>query len=409
MTLIFERKTDEAGTHALIFGAGRFPHLDGSNQDLPEGLRLAEPVTSPPNNAAAIARFLIKSWNKLIPPLASIELLISPEDGSARPFDYPSSEEDPNYKSSEEYHRPNDVIESATGDRFKVAAKKWRKSAEENSENLALLYGSSHGFQGKEHVLLFEDVGSDPDEPWRNMLSIDHVRRNLFKRVNKRSIVFVDCCRNLLESSTESLDSISGRRIGNITQQEYVRAQLEADRAVFCLRASPFGSVAKATTEGLGFFTEALLRCFKGAAGINKAGYDWCIDPSVLSKAVTEAGRLGLNLSEKDFRPKDDGSDWVGPPLLRLDDSPRYPVRVQESEKAFVGTADLCLKHPILNIHEERSSGPSVPPLIAWVPPSFDKYHADGVSKINGTPLVGQNFVVHSGGQDIYLVDPGNT
>ena len=79
MTLVFERDTGGEGTHGLVFGVGRFPHLDGSRQELPEGLRTAEPVTSPPNNAERVVRFLIESKDRLIPPLASVELLISPK------------------------------------------------------------------------------------------------------------------------------------------------------------------------------------------------------------------------------------------------------------------------------------------------------------------------------------------
>ena len=122
---------------------------------------------------------------------------------------------------------------------------------------------------------------------------------------------------------------------------------------------------------------------------------------------MKDAGRFGLNFPDDDFRPLPDGGDWTGPPLLRLEEMPRYPVRVQEKEKAFAGTANLYLRHTTLNIVEERQSGNSVPPLIAWVPPSFENYRADGVSSFNGARLVEKHFRVHSGGEDIYLADPG--
>lgn len=391
MTLIFSRDVIDGGTHALVFGVGCFAFLNGTNQGLPQDLRQVEPVTSPPNSAVAFVEWLIETQDDLIPPLASIELLISPTDGSTGTFNWPCASDDP---------RSNSTVDRATGAYFAGAAREWLQRSEAHESNLAILYGSSHGFQGQEHVLLFEDAGEDPMEPWRNMLSIDHVRRNLFTKMNKRSIILAECCRNLLDSASTSLDAISGRQIGNVTAREYARSHQERARAVYSLRAAPFGKEAEATKNGLGYFTEALLHCLRGGTGTNDPDEGWSIDPSGLRQAVKEAGLYGLN---HDVDPRDEESHWVGPPFVRLKRTPEYPVRVQDAEASNNEFVDLVLENLGTSFLKERPAAPGAEPLNAWVPPTFEQYCASGFSQLTNTALNNKSFMILGGGADIRL------
>lgn len=388
MTLIYDRASDAPQSHAIVIGVGCFPHLDGSKPDLMKELRSVDGVTSPPNNARAIAAWLIDAADRLVPPLGSVELLISEKDGSAATFE-------------------GKAIAPATGDNVSDALGDWLARCGSDPGNLALFYGSSHGMQAQEHILLLEDAGEDPFDPWRNMLSLNHLHRNLYKKTHKRSVLFADCCRNLLEGGITSLDQFTGRRIGNISQLEYAQARNAPDRFVYLLRAAPPGVVAKATRNGLGYMTESLLKCFDGGAGEKRAHYGWCITPGRLRGWVEAAGRYGLGIDDPDMRPIDDDSAWDTTPILTLPGMPRYPVRVREADVLDLGRATLSLAQASTAFLEQRAPTPgAVAPLSVWVPPSMDDYEAAGeILEPGGAPILLQTVPVPviSDGTDVAL------
>ena len=371
MTLIFERPSQDPQTHALVIGVGRFPLLKGQKAELMEELRDIEDVTSPPNNARKIAEWLIEASDQLIPELGSIELLISEEDGSQALF--PRGDHSPP-------GRQNDNIDPATGNNVAQALSDWMTRSQISANNMALFYASSHGMQAQEHVLLLEDAGEETHDPWRNMISLDHLHRNLYKKTNNRSVLFADCCRNLLEEGAHSLDGFTGRRIDTITDVEYVRARSNPNRFVYMLRASPLGAEATATKNGLGHFTESLLTCLRGGAGENNPTYGWCISPEMLRRWVEHAGRFGLGFADKHMRPHDEDANWDDVPILKLQSEPKYPVRVREAEPIDIGRATLTLSHQSNAFFEQRAPSFGNPPaLYVWAPPSFENYEAEGV------------------------------
>ncbi len=381
MTLIYKRESAAAQTHALIIGVGSFPHLKGQNAGLMEKLRNIEDVTSPPANARAMTDWMIKAADRLVPEPGSIELLISETDHSDAT--YPVGPHTP-------AGRQDDKVERATGDNISRALGDWVSHAGEREDNSALFYASSHGMQAQEHVLLLEDAGEDENDPWRNMLSLNHLHRNLYKKTNKRSLLFADCCRDLFEGGAESLDGFSGRRIGNITQSEYVQLRSQVNRFVYLLRACPPGAMAKATKNGLGYFTSAMLKCFEGGAGARKPIYDWCILPNRLQQWVADAGHYGMGIDDEDLQPQVEDLNWDDVPILRLEGAPKYPVRVREADPIDIGMATVSLVQASTAYREERDpTFGTNEPLCAWAPPSFEDYQAGGeIAAAGGTPAI---------------------
>lgn len=383
MTLLYNDSSPGRKTHVFVMGVGCFPFLKGQSQELFEGLRHVEDVTSPPNNARAMVGLFAAAAQQLIPPLGSIEVLISEEDGSAAtiPLDsYPHEA------------RTDDAIEPATGERVENALLRWVARSEEDEDNLAVFFGSSHGMQAQEHVLLLEDAGKRPHKPWENMLSVNHLHRNLYRKKNRRSMIFVDCCRDLLQEGEDSLDRFLGRSIGTTTNEQFVKAKSDPARVVYVLRASPLGTVATATKNGLGYFTEALSICLTGcgAAGIHRPAVGWSVSPENLRGAVENAGRFGLDFTEKELRPVEEDSNWVGGPFLKLEGMPYYPVRVREASKSDLGRAQLSLSNPASGFRVDRA-----PDLLgrkslrSWVRPQMEPYKAEGeIPAVGGTPPV---------------------
>ncbi len=371
MTLLYHNDEVGAKTHAFVFGVGNFPHLKGQSDDLFEGLRDVEDVTSPPNNAHAIVDWLAKTADQLIPNLGSIEVLISETDGSPSTIPKDKYAHDP---------REDDAIEAATGKNIEDALTRWIERCEQDPGNLALFYGSSHGMQAQEHILLLQDAGTRPLHPWENMISLNHIHRNLYGKVHRRSLVLADCCRNLLDEGEDSLDQFTGRRIGNMTNKQLVKAKADPTRVVSVLRASPLGVLAVAEKDALGYFTESLLLCLNGAAGKHRPGVGWSVSPENLRSAIESAGRFGLDIANKDLRPTDEDSHWTGPPIVKLpEEKPKFPVRVREDSLVDLGRAKLEIRNHTSGFEQFRD--PDIvgrKALCVWVSPDMDPYEATG-------------------------------
>lgn len=383
MTLIYHDTSPGPKTHIFIMGVGSFPFLKGGSDALFEGMRSVKDVTSPPNNARALAKFFVEVADDFVPKLGSVELLVSEADGSAAVLEQVDPIFDP---------RTDTSIEPATGEGVEDALLRWVARCEEEPDNLAVFYGSTHGMQAQEHVLLLEDAGKRVHKPWENMLSVNHLHRILYLKSHKRSIILVDCCRDLLKEGEESLDKFSGRSIGNAKLMDFVEAQAQPDRVVYVLRASPLGAVATGTKNGLGYFTEALFKCLRDecSAAIHRPGIGWSVSPENLRIAVENAGRFGLAFSDDELRPVEQDSHWTGEPFLRVHNTPKFPIRVREAEKQDVGRAHLSIKNPSVPLGVERPPSVVKPePLCLWVSPRHDAYVAEGeIPAVGSLPAV---------------------
>jgi len=400
MTLLYDNQEPGPKTHAFVFGVGNFPHLKGQSNKLFDGLRDVKDVTSPPNNAHALIDWLAKAADRLVPELGSIEALISETDRTPSIIPKDTYPHDP---------RVDGAIEPATGENVEKALSRWIDRCEADEENLALFYGSSHGMQAQEHILLLQDAGKRPKHPWENMVSLDHIHRNLYGNVNRRSLVLADCCRDLLKEGGDSVDQFTGRRIGNMTKNELVKASADPNRIVCVLRASPLGVLAVAEKDALGYFTESLLLCLNGAAGKHRTGFGWCVSPENLRSAIENAGRFGLDLVDIHLRPTEEDSHWTGPPIVKLQGGrPKFPVRVREEAVVDLGRAKLEIRNNANGFAAQRD--PDIiarKSLCAWVKPDMDPYEATGeIPGAEGQPALAlrpEEVLVFTEGLDVPL------
>lgn len=400
MTLIYNREVDGPATHAIVVGVGCFPHLKGQWQDLPDGLRYVENVTIAPNNARAVVDWLVNSSDHLIPKLGSIRLLLSEEDGSD--FLYDASGIDQNCRP--EFDNPEAVeISKATGANVEAEFPGWLDACQSDTGNVAFFFGSSHGLQTQEHILLLEDVCENLNDQWANTISLHHLERNLYGKANKRSVLFADACRDLISGMNYPVDGVTGKRIGSITRAKLVKARADQTRAVYMLRAAPEGAQARGPEGELGYFTEALLLCLKGAAAELSTDHGWAVIPEKLRRAVEDAGRLGLNVPDEHLIPRAENSYWTGAPMVRITGKPTFPIRIGAADVMDIGRARLSLEHPTNGTNldkapdfEERSA------LCAWVEPEFSPYHATGMIG-ESTPLESKQIAVYQSGHDVRL------
>jgi len=73
--LVHQIRSAGAATHAIVIGAGDYPHLLGGRDSLSDHHDGMGQLSSPPLSARAVAEWLISSYNNSKKPLNSIALL----------------------------------------------------------------------------------------------------------------------------------------------------------------------------------------------------------------------------------------------------------------------------------------------------------------------------------------------
>lgn len=265
MALIFASDDSDSnpgapGTHVLVIGIGRYPHLLGGSHvgDRHFGLRQ---LTSAPISAWRITEWLLPSQGSGArsglanrrAPLATVDLLIS-EEGS------PDGEGTPTAKN---------II---------AAVEKWYARCDRNPENVAMLYVCGHGLMLLDHVLLASDFGNQKSvNLWNQAISLDCISQGLRKCKARNQFLFFDCCRAypVMVNGAPS----QGHQIFDLVLNTV------DSRNLIILRSTLEGSFAYAQTDQPSYFTTALLEGLSGFAS-ERLGSGWAITNSMLANSI---------------------------------------------------------------------------------------------------------------------------
>jgi hypothetical protein len=126
------------GTHALVIGIGKYPHLIGGQEQatFTDGMRQ---LSSPPVSAAAFANWMIRDYHFPGKQLASLSLLLS--EAMPRPYVNP--------KTGRSYEVPIAAI-----DPIEKAVKAWKARSDSNADNRLVFYFCGHGISESDEVAL---------------------------------------------------------------------------------------------------------------------------------------------------------------------------------------------------------------------------------------------------------------
>ena len=241
MTLVVSRNQSDPQTHALVIGVNAYPHLIGGIEPRIHSTMGLGQLTSPVLSARRFATWLENDYYNPDAPLASVELLLSPDDGLS-----------------------SASIETATFQNIKAAFGRWHQRCNTSQDSIAIFYFCGHGLDVHITVLLPEDFGCDPLNPWDTAIDFTLTFTNLADLKAKTQCFFLDACREQPMTTLSAGGRLGARALKSSTPSHFPH------RDAPILKAAPIGEKANSVPKRVSFFTEALVDCL-GARRSSKA------------------------------------------------------------------------------------------------------------------------------------------
>lgn len=302
MTIVKQDQPNDVGTHALVIGVGRYPHLKGGDgAEFPEHEEMGQ-LGSPPFSAVKFSEWLLQNHNNPDKPLRSLDVLISGPTSRYPLFD-------------------NVDIEPATTNNIEQAVARWHTSGNRHRENLLVFFFCGHGVSsGEEQSLLTQDFGQRQNSPFEDAISFGDFLIGMRGCQAAQQLYFIDACRTVSEEYLQRyrftgrplVDGVPSRNLGKV-QQPVISAS--------DLGAAAYGEVTKPS-----FFTRALLRALEGAGSIElDKGWAVCSDmltPGInafLDRFVTRAHHLEQVAMQTNPSKRVELHYLAGAPLVPVD------------------------------------------------------------------------------------------
>jgi hypothetical protein len=256
------------GTHALVIGVGEYPWLDGGTKQRFAHYEGMGQLSSPPESARAVARWLLSPNGYRNPAcsLASLDLLIS--DAVTDRFLLPNG--------------TTTAIQRARFDDMYSACDTWFQRGD-HADDLLIFFYCGHGIaRGLNMTLLPEDYGSLQQPPQKSLglaIDFDGLYLGMDSCAARNQIFFVDACRVasglLMRTHNYSGDPV----IPGLAQ-----ISSPPRNAPIYYGAVP-GDTAFGRPGKPSFFTEALLKAFRGAGADDITG-SWALQTDTLGRGI---------------------------------------------------------------------------------------------------------------------------
>jgi len=342
MTLLYpaleaEVEVGQPRLHALIIGVADYPHLMGGG-----GVLAADPlglgqVTTPRHTALEIVRWLTQDFRNAAKPLGSVELVLSPNQavpnsaGVATP------------------------VETATFDQIEAAFKRWTDRCSSNRDNLAFFYFCGHGLAKDDQFILPEDFKNPAFlDGWRNCINFDATRVGMRSCKAQTQIFFVDACRETPFGMLTDVD-VEGRKLISSKVGDSVKCSAT-------YYATTEGKQAFGPANGVTYFGQAVVHCFKGLASSNTAG-KWTVDTYSLARSLGEVMR---HYAEVYSQPLDCNPNVAGRGLIHEPGQARVIARIKCTTDAATAAAEIEMRRLGVS-HKAGVNDPK--PLIEEVEP----------------------------------------
>jgi hypothetical protein len=248
MTLLFDQREalrGKPGMHALIVGISEYPNLTNMPWlDL-----------DPNNSSGAITGYRIYQWliqhqHRLVAPLATCRLMISP-----------SAEE------TKMEPRLQELAVSCNVDDFLRSANEWRRDAQEREDNITFLYFAGNGFELSKSnpIIMLQDFGNGIGPALRGGITV----KNLFYGMGPTSeqpdiartqLYFIDTDRVYPSRVFQSYEEINTTAVFDALPLGI------DDRDAVIFYSTGAGQATYAYVGEATFFSLALLKCLEGAA-----------------------------------------------------------------------------------------------------------------------------------------------
>jgi hypothetical protein len=267
MTLLIDQSIPR-GTHALVIGIGEYPWLDGGSRPRFAHFEGMGQLSSPPQSARAVAEWLLSpsGYNNDTCPLASLDLLVA--DAQTNQFTTPAGD--------------TKTIQRARFADIDAAIKSWFQRGNRRDDMLVFFY-CGHGIaRGLRMTLLPEDYGSQQTPPQLSLrlaIDFDGLYLGMDSCLARTQLYFVDACRvgSGLLLRTEGFS-------GEPVIPGMAQITSPPRNAPIYYAAVP-GTTAFGRTGKPSFFTEALLKSFRGAGADDTFGV-WALQTDTLGRGI---------------------------------------------------------------------------------------------------------------------------
>lgn len=184
-SLVYEDPSAGAGTHAIVIGVGRYPHLPGGGGTPNVNVEQLGQLSSSATSARAIATWLLTRHAHATAPLKSLHLLLS--EANPAPFEWTSAD-------GAVHSVP--VVAGATWAEVDAAVRDWAGRANSHPDNQTIFHFCGHGLgDAGEVALLLEDFMGDPLGGLSGMLDIRALRLAMRRSQARKQVWFLDACR----------------------------------------------------------------------------------------------------------------------------------------------------------------------------------------------------------------------
>lgn len=322
MTLVFDereklKQEGKPGLHALIVGVSAYPHLPGGTDTTTPDSHNMQQLSSTARTAYMMYRWLVDSKDRLLVPLATIRMLLSPSPGEVATVvvtDPTTGNPLP--------------VDRATRANFEAEANQWRKDSATRKDNCTFFYFAGHGVQStnKDSVILLENFGDGLGGTLSKTVRTDNLWSGLapttaLPNMARTQLYFIDACQSLPRSFvTKALMSVP----------DVFDVDLNApgdDRHAPVIYATVPGTVAYSLVGAQTLFSQALLNCLNGKAGDRVQEPDGSYMWRVTFGSLIEALRIEFSAV-----------------LAKL------PATAQTEQKITVGGFTAELASPIVNL-----------------------------------------------------------
>ena len=337
--LVHLEETGFPGTHALVIGIGKYPHLIGGEEQarFTDGMRQ---LSSPPVSARAFAEWMIQDYNFPGKQLASLSLLLS--EATPRLFLNP--------KTGQSYD-----VAIAGIDSLLTAVQEWKARGNSSPDNRLIFYFCGHGISESDDVaLLAADFNGDDDNPLNQALDLRQLMLGLNRCQASEQVFFIDACR----SSSDTLLSRSGMYAGQVPFLPGVRPAEWPRRLSLPYYATLAGEMSHAIPDRVSLFTDALLRGLRGVGSDNPEEDVWWVNTSRLQEAIhhfmaqpTFAGKLaGVQVPTVRELPVFDLHQLARPPVVPVYVTCRNPLYNQAADFLCRRGGSLCAERPAAEV-----------------------------------------------------------
>ena len=253
MTLLYERQIDGPCTHALVIGTGSYPQAKHGQGVLAQ-LGYVSDMASAADSALRICDWLYHNRDRLVAPLASLEVLISNP-----------AEQQNRYQCQEASFR-HASIDEATSANVLAAGKAWIKRLNQ-AECSAFMYACGHGaVYGHQPVVFLHDLNADETNPWAH-INLGEIAYALQKKSTvQQAFLFTDACGEFVTDF-----QLSDNPACQFYANKSAKLNVAVNNRVLLMCAAAEGHLAweGCTPDSpvqFGRFTLVLLMCLNGAS-----------------------------------------------------------------------------------------------------------------------------------------------